>query len=58
MNLLVTVANGFVGHALCKEAITRGINTSKATRRHCELLTNAKSFVVGDINGATDWSLV
>ena len=57
MNLLVTGANGFVGHALCKEAITRGINTSKATRCHCELLTNAKSFVVGDIDGATDWSM-
>ena len=57
MNLLVTGANGFVGHALCKAAITRGINISKVTRRHCELLTNAKSFVVGDISGATDWSM-
>ena len=54
---LVTGANGFVGQAFCMEAIARGINISGATRRHCELLPNVKSFVVGDINGETDWSM-
>ncbi len=53
---LVTGANGFVGQAFCKEAIARGIDSIGATRRHYELLPNVKSFVVGDIDGATNWS--
>jgi len=53
----VTGTNGFVGQALCKEAIARGINTSGTTRLRWELLPNVKNFVVGDINGATDWSI-
>ena len=56
-SFLVTGANGFVGQALCKEAISRGINTTIATRRRCELFANIKNYVVGDIHGATDWSM-
>ena len=56
-SFLVTGANGFVGKALCKEAIVRGINTTGATRRYCEILPNIKGFVVGDIHEDTDWSM-
>lgn len=55
--ILVTGANGFVGQAFCTEAIGRGISTSGVIRRSSKLLSNGKNFVVGEINGATDWSL-
>ena len=53
----MTGANGFVGQEFCKEAIARGINANAATRRPSKILPNVKSFVVGDINGATDWKM-
>lgn len=54
--ILITGANGFIGSALCNEAISKGLSVRCATRElwHCqEVMENV---VVGDINGGTDWT--
>jgi nucleoside-diphosphate-sugar epimerase len=56
MRLLVTGANGFVGHALCEEALARGFRGRGATRRARPLPGGADNVVVGDIDGFTDWA--
>lgn len=54
--VLITGANGFVGHALCLEALTRGMKVRGAVRQSVELSAGAESVVVGDINDLTDWT--
>ena len=53
MKVLVTGATGFVGKALCVELVARGHTVVPAVRRACGLADEA---VVGDIDGATDWT--
>ena len=60
-NLLITGANGFVGSALCSEAILRGFIVRGAIRTVKDLQLDVKEtglekIVVGDINANTDWS--
>jgi nucleoside-diphosphate-sugar epimerase len=55
MEILVTGANGFVGRALCAEAILRGMSVRGATRSACNLPAGVENVVVGEINGSTDW---
>ena len=53
MKMLVTGANGFVGHALCTALAQRGMGVRKAVRGGA----NAEDAVaVGDIDADTDWS--
>lgn len=56
MKILVTGASGFVGHALCNQAVEQGL-TVRAAKRLCsgtdELI---ESVAIGDIDGNTDWS--
>ncbi len=54
--LLITGANGFVGRALCIEALSRGMKVRGALRQPDDLSTDVESVVVGDINDITDWS--
>ncbi len=55
MRLLVTGANGFVGHALCVEALRRGLSVKGAMRSAGELPPGVEPVVVGPIDGETDW---
>ncbi|MFH0933989.1 MAG: SDR family oxidoreductase [Pseudomonadota bacterium] len=51
MRILVTGANGFVGKALCREAVRRGHAVRAAVRSRA----TADTVAVGDIDGQTDW---
>ena len=53
MKVLVTGATGFVGKALCGELVAHGHAVVPAVRRASGLANEA---VVGDIDGATDWT--
>ena len=55
MKILITGANGFVGHALIAEAVSRGIEVRGITRVSGDLPMNFENFVVGDIDGNTNW---
>ncbi len=58
MKILVTGANGFVGRALCIEAVGRGMGVRGATRVPCNLSVGVDNLVVGNIDGGTDWRSV
>lgn len=53
--MLITGANGFVGRALCLDALRRGLRVRGATRTACELPDGVERSVVGTIDGETDW---
>ncbi|AAZ97826.1 putative UDP-glucose 4-epimerase [Thiobacillus denitrificans ATCC 25259] len=53
MRILASGAAGFVGRALCSQLSRRGHVTIPAVRRESRL---AGEFVVGDIDGGTEWS--
>lgn len=54
--VLITGANGFIGNALCSEAVRRGFRVRGATRSTCVLPDSADTAVVGTIDGKTDWT--
>lgn len=56
MNLLVTGANGFVGRALCVEAIQRGLCVRGAVRSFHQLPDGVEPAMVGTIDGETNWA--
>ena len=59
MRLLVTGANGFVGRALCAEAVARGIETHGAVRAtdHMDVLpATVMPHFVGDLASGADWA--
>jgi nucleoside-diphosphate-sugar epimerase len=53
--ILVTGANGFVGQALCTEAVLRGMAVRGVTRGSCNLPYGVENFTVGSIDGNNDW---
>jgi nucleoside-diphosphate-sugar epimerase len=55
MKFLVTGANGFVGRALCAEAVLRGMAVRGITRVPCDLPFSVENIAVGDIDSNTDW---
>ncbi len=55
MQVLVTGANGFVGRALCAEAVARGMAVRGITRASDDLPISVENFAVGGIDGNTDW---
>ena len=55
LNVLVTGANGFVGQAVCAEAVARGFVAGAATRSPCRFLCETENIVVGDIDAKTHW---
>lgn len=56
--ILVSGANGFVGKAVCKQAMDYGICVRGATRTRVEVPSCIESFEVGEINGSTAWTHV
>ena len=56
--LLITGAAGFVGHAVCQQAVCHGFSVNGALRRRGEVSKSVKPCVVGEINGSTDWDCV
>jgi len=55
--LAVTGANGFVGRALCAEAVKRGMVVRGITRSPCILPPGVENMVVGNVDGDTQWAL-
>lgn len=55
IRLAVTGANGFVGQALCAEAIARGLAVRGLTRRLCSLPAGVENVAVGQVDGETTW---
>ena len=55
MRIFITGANGFVGRALCSEALNRGATVRGSTRAPCELPRGVEHVFVGSINISTDW---
>ena len=53
--ILVTGANGFVGRALCVEAIVRGMQVRGGVRHQCDLPAGIERLIVGEINENTNW---
>lgn len=53
--LTITGATGFVGRAVCAEAVARKLDVRAVTRAACELPTGIQNILVGDIDGATEW---
>lgn len=54
--LAVTGANGFVGRALCAEAVKRGMVVRGLTRSPCVLPPGVENVVVGNVDGETQWA--
>ncbi len=54
--LAVTGANGFVGRALCVEAVRRGLTVRGITRSPCILPPGVENVAVGNVDGDTQWS--
>lgn len=55
MRVLVTGANGFVGRALCAEALACGLAVRGAVRRPCELPGGTELHVVKDLDDRNGW---
>lgn len=54
--LAVTGANGFVGRALCVEAVKRGMVVRGITRSPCILPPGVENVAVGNVDGDTLWA--
>lgn len=56
MRIVITGTSGFVGRALCSQAVEQGL-TVRGAKRSCSGTPEAiESVAVGDIDGNTDWS--
>lgn len=53
--IAVTGANGFVGRALCAEAVARSFNVRGLTRAPCCLPDGVKGYVLASMDENTDW---
>ena len=53
--LLITGATGFVGKAVCEQALHHGLSVKGALRIRVEVPSCIEPFVVGEINGLTGW---
>ena len=53
--IAVTGANGFVGRALCTEALRRGLAVRGITRVPCTLPDGVENVAVGEVDGDTPW---
>ena len=55
LQILVTGANGFIGHTLCSEALARGMKVRVVTRTHFNLSSQIESITKVEINDQTNW---
>lgn len=53
--LLITGTSGFVGTAVCKQAVRLNLAVNGALRKSGELPNRIEPFMIGEINGTTDW---
>lgn len=56
--VLITGAGGFVGRALCAEMVACGKAVRGISRSHGGLPRGVENFVIGNIDGSTDWGEV
>ena len=56
MRTLVTGASGFIGGVLCRRLAERGAHVRVAVRKPGAATSSYESFLVGEIDGATDWT--
>jgi nucleoside-diphosphate-sugar epimerase len=56
--VLLTGAGGFIGRALCVEAVARGTAVRGASRSQSGLPKGVENVVIGSIGGSTDWGAV
>jgi len=56
MKLLVTGASGFVGKALCVEAVARGLQVRAVSRFSSGYLGKSECVSIGNIDSSTSWS--
>jgi nucleoside-diphosphate-sugar epimerase len=54
-HLLITGATGFVGKAVCEQAVHHGLSVKGALRIRVAVPSCIEPFVVGEINGLTGW---
>ena len=55
LKLLVTGANGFVGRALCVEAVAQGMLVCGSMRHQSDLPAGIERVVVGEIDEKINW---
>ena len=55
IRIAITGANGFVGRALCAEAVARGLRVRGLTRGLCALPSGVENVAVGVVDGNTHW---
>ena len=55
MKVLVTGANGFVGHAVCRRLVAEGWNVAGAVRRQTTLEAGTEPRHIGEIGPDTNW---
>ena len=55
--LLVTGANGFVGNAICKQAVRKGHAVNGTIRIDGDVPNHFEPFMVSNINGLTEWGI-
>lgn len=58
MRVLVTGASGFIGRALCTEAVARGFEVAAVTRSRCDLPAGLECLVAGSMDAFTDWRVL
>ncbi|HEY0665516.1 MAG TPA: NAD-dependent epimerase/dehydratase family protein [Gallionella sp.] len=56
-SLLITGASGFIGEALCEEAVAQGFKVKGATRSEVNFGGGVDNVIVDQIDGSTDWAL-
>ena len=52
---MITGGSGFVGRALCVEALARNFSVRAVTRASRDMPLGIQSIIVPDVDGATDW---
>ena len=55
MKIIITGVNGFIGLALCSEAVAQGISVCGISRSPCDLPAGVKSRIVANIDSNVDW---
>ena len=55
--ILVTGTTGFVGQALCTEALIQGFKVLGSLRNYKYFNSQIESFIIPDINSKTDWTI-
>ena len=56
MTVLITGASGFVGRALCHQAMRRGLGVHAAGRHTAQAPEGARAFSTGSIDAETSWA--